>query len=248
MKKKPFTLLELMAAMAVLVIFMLFIMRFFSTSQDVMNRSSGKTDQYERARIVMDLLANDIQNIFYTEGVNENVYFQSDTGSGDSKNTVDLSFFALRRRKPGGETKTGLTWVTYHFDGSSYTLKIGAARDDEESKWGTGHLTGDDLGVLTDGVYRFRVVPCYINASGYEVEITPSSLTSSSSGARRVPDYVRIELQLMDGETAAAIRQIRKVSSGGTLPKTLDPTKDEFTGKDKLRTFSRTVEIDRGQY
>ena len=69
MRKKHFTLIELSAAMVILVIFMFFLMQFFSTSQDVMNRSSGKTSQYERARLIMDLLANDLQDIFYSEGI-----------------------------------------------------------------------------------------------------------------------------------------------------------------------------------
>ena len=225
---------------------MLFVMRFFNTSQDVMNRSTGKTDQYERARIAMDLLANDLQNLYYVEGFGDPVYFQNDTGSGDSKTTVNVSFLAIRPNKAGGATKTGLSWITYHFDSSDYTLKTGIAGDEKtnrDSKWRAGHLTGDDLGVLADGVYRFRITP--YTAAGDE--ITPSTLASTSAGARWIPDYVRIELQLMDGETAASIKQIKKVS-GGSLPKALDPSDDDFEGKDKVRTFYRIVEIDRGQY
>ena len=245
MRKKPFTLLELSAAMAVLVIFMLFIMRFFTTSQDVMNRSSGKTDQYERARIVMDLLANDLQNLYYTEGVDETVYYQNDTGSGDGKNTQNLSFYALRPQRPGADTKTDMTWVTYHFDSTDYTLKLGIAGDDSMGSWGD-HLSGSSLAVLADGVYRFRVIP--FAASGGTEITSPSSLSSGDAGSRRIPDFVRIELQLMDGETAAAIKQIKKVSAGGALPDAMNPAKDAFTGKDKIRSFFRIVEIDRGQY
>ena len=294
MKKKPFTLLELMAAMAVLVIFMLFVMRFFNTSQDVMNRSTGKTDQYERARIAMDLLSNDLQNLYYVEGFGEPVYDQSDKTESSETFTENLSFYAVRLNKvnlpDASGPKTGLSWITYHFDKDSFTLKTGIAGDDAQSKWGTA-LTGDDLGILADGVRSFRVIPCYIDPSTKkEKEITtPSDLSSKTAGSRWIPDYVRIELQLMDGETAAAIKAIMKLAwvkdpsgdgkkwkwkcsscshvykneagvepapaavcpecKAGTPPDALNPAKgDAFTGEDKVRTFSRIVEIDRGQY
>ena len=64
MRKKPFTMLELMTAMAVLMVFMLALMRFFNASQDMMSRASDKTEQYERARIAMDMLAADIENVY----------------------------------------------------------------------------------------------------------------------------------------------------------------------------------------
>ena len=240
MKRKPFTLLELSAAMAVLVIFLLFIMRFFNTSQDVMNRSVAKTSQYEQARIVMDLLANDLQNTYYVEGVKEPVYFQSDSGG----NTQKLSFFVLRPQRPGVDTtKTDMALVTYRYDSSKYTLKMGVAADDQDSKWGD-HLPDSDLGILAEGVAGFRVVP--FKASN-DTSIPLSDLVSNSSGKPRIPDYVEIELRLMDGETATAIAAYK--AKGLDLPKTLDPTKgDEFKGKDKIRSFFRRVEIDRGQY
>lgn len=236
MKKKPFTLLELSAAMAVLMIFMLFIMRFFNTSQDVMNRSVSKVDQYEQARVVMDMLANDLQNIYYSEGVDQTAYFQTDS----SGNTQDLSFPAVRPQTFEA-TKTDLSWVTYHFDADSCTLKMGVAGDDQTSKWGS-HLTGNDLGLLAEGVFHFAVVP---HEKGGTVIGSPA--TMKNGPGRRIPDYVRIELQLMDGDTAAAIKHFKKTSTG-TLPKTLDPSDDAFAGKDKLRSFFRIVEIDRGQY
>ena len=227
MRKKPFTLLELSAAMAVLMIFMLFVMRFYNASQDVMNRSAGKTDQFERARIIMDLLATDIQNMYYAENVDQIVYIQpADKGTGDDKYTEDLSFYVLRPQTSTA-TATDLAFVTYHFDKTNYTLKMGVAGDDQATKWGSA-LTGDDLGVLSEGVLNFRVIPLKANGNG----INPA--------ADRIPDYVRIELELMDGDDAEAIKNIKKVP-GMTVPANLpDPN--------KTRSFSREVEIDRGQY
>ena len=249
MKRKPFTLLELSAAMAVLTIFMFFIMRFFSTSQDVMNRSTGKVDQYEQARVIMELLASDLQNIYYTEGLDEAVYLQTDSGS----NTQTLSFYSFRPQKNGKSargnfTKTDLTWITYSYDSADYTLKMGIEEDDGDiaagstlpKKWGTA-LSGSDLGLLADGVFRFRVIPLtHDDQDG-----------STSGGTRRIPDKVKIELQLMDGDTSAAIKQLKQQVKKGvltSLPDTMDPEKSTFKGKDKIRSFFRIVEIDRGQF
>jgi uncharacterized protein (TIGR02599 family) len=63
MKKKPFTLLELLTAMTVFTIFMLAVMRFFGLSQDVMSSSTNNVGQYEKVRVAMDMLAADLQNI-----------------------------------------------------------------------------------------------------------------------------------------------------------------------------------------
>lgn len=246
-KKKPFTLLELSAAMAVLMIFMLFIMRFFNASQDVMNRATSKTDQYERARIVMDLLVNDLQNIYYTEGLNAVVYDQTDSGT----NTTNLSFYELRPYTQGNE-KTDLAYVTYSFDPDSYTLKMGVAGEDQSGSWGTP-LPDAQLGVLAEGVKRFQIIPYKAGAwDGSKkttplVPLTPADLKNGGTDKRRIPDFVRIELELIDSDSVEAYKNVKKIS-GGSVPDALDPSKDSFNGKDKIRVFSREVEIDRGQY
>ena len=245
MKKKPFTLLELSAAMAVLMIFMLFVMRFYNASQDVMNRSTSKTDQYERARIVMDLLANDLQNIYYTEGLSD-AYSYEDKSYTENKGiyktsekyTENLSFPVLRPQTGTG-TKTDLAFVTYSFDPANHVVKMGVAGDNETSKW-SGHLSGSDLGVLAEGIVKFQVIPYKGDPFAGD---TKSSPDIASTG---LPACVRIELTLMDGESAEAYNNAKEKL--GSVPATLDPANDSFNGKDKLRTFSRLVELDRGQY
>ena len=229
MKRKPFTLLELSAAMAVLMIFMLFVMRFYNTSQDVMNRSASKTDQFERARIIMDMLAADLQNIYYTEGVSDYPFSPDDDGTS----TNNLSFPVLRPQT-GSNTATDLAFVTYSFDKTNYILKMGVAGDDQMSKW-TTHLSGADLGVLAEGVLNFRVLPKKVDGS-------------STTAADTIPDYVLIELELMDGDDLAAYENAKKAMGASNIPEALDPSKSGFKGKDKTRSFFREVEIDRGQY
>lgn len=61
---KHFTLVELLVAMGVLSIFMLGMIRFFTVTQNVMNTSSNKNDLYSSARIVLDMIASDIQCLY----------------------------------------------------------------------------------------------------------------------------------------------------------------------------------------
>ena len=236
-RKKPFTLLELSAAMAVLMIFMMFVMRFYNASQDVMNRSTGKTDQYERARIVMDLLSSDLQNIYYTEGLSEVVYRQTDSGS----NTQKLTFRVFRTLTSGNKTSS-LALVTYEFDPANYTLKLGLAGEDKAgSKWASlAHLTSAaDFGVLAEGVVKFKVTPYDME----DHELDPANLLSGD-GTPRIPSYVRIELELMDGESTEAFKNAKNV--GITVDNSpMDPAGDNFIGKDKIRVFSREIELER---
>ena len=61
---KHFTLVELLVARGVLSIFMLGMIRFFTVTQNVMNTSSNKNDLYSSARIVLDMIASDIQCLY----------------------------------------------------------------------------------------------------------------------------------------------------------------------------------------
>lgn len=239
MRKKPFTLLELSAAMAVLMIFMMFVMRFYNASQDVMNRSTGKTDQYERARIVMDLLASDLQNIYYTEGLNEIVYRQT---QNDGKK--QLTFRVFRTLTTGNKTSS-LALVTYEFDPADHTLKLGVAGEDQAgSKWASlmPLTSADDFGVLAEGVVKFEVTPY----SALGAKLTSSDLSTPGAGKPRIPGYVRVELELMDGESTEAFKNAKKVGMEITADNSpMNPAGDNFIGKDKIRAFSREIELER---
>lgn len=243
-RKKPFTLLELSAAMAVLMIFMMFVMRFYNASQDVMNRSTGKTDQYERARIVMDLLASDLQNIYYTEGLKERVYHQKD----DSGNTEKLSFRVFRTLTTGNKTSS-LALVTYEFDPTEYTLKLGVAGEDQAgSKWDEAeHLTNtDDFGVLAEGVVKFKVTPYSVTDTDVSLDTLKKKKAEVSLGEARIPGYVRVELELMDGESTEAFKNAKKVGMEITADNSpMNPAGDNFIGKDKIRVFSREINLER---
>ena len=67
MKKKPFTLVELLIAMSVLSVFLLGLMQFYTTTEDVMSAGANRTELFERARCAMDMMANDLICMYYSQ-------------------------------------------------------------------------------------------------------------------------------------------------------------------------------------
>ncbi|MEI6422677.1 MAG: prepilin-type N-terminal cleavage/methylation domain-containing protein, partial [Lentisphaerota bacterium] len=63
--KKKFTLIELMAAMGVFAIIMLIMLTFFNSAQKAWTNCINRGQIYENARIAMDLIARDLQCVYY---------------------------------------------------------------------------------------------------------------------------------------------------------------------------------------
>ena len=59
--KKPFTLVEVLIAMSVLSVFLLGLMQFYTSTETVLSSGVERTEMFERARIAMDMMANDLR-------------------------------------------------------------------------------------------------------------------------------------------------------------------------------------------
>ena len=67
LKTRYFTIVELIVAMAIFAILMLILMQIFSATQDVWRKTSEKSDSYESARSVLNIIAGDLQSAIYAE-------------------------------------------------------------------------------------------------------------------------------------------------------------------------------------
>ena len=65
--KKPFTLLEILVAMSILTVFLLGLMQFYSSTESILSAGIERTEMFERARIAMDMMANDLVCAYYTQ-------------------------------------------------------------------------------------------------------------------------------------------------------------------------------------
>ncbi len=61
-RRHHFTLVEILAAMTVLVIIMLVMFQFFSSAQRIWSLSNRNAEVYENARIAMDVITRDLQS------------------------------------------------------------------------------------------------------------------------------------------------------------------------------------------
>lgn len=66
MTRKPFTLVEILVSMIVLSVFLLGLLQFHNMTQSTMSLAADRTDLFERARIAMDMMANDISCAYYS--------------------------------------------------------------------------------------------------------------------------------------------------------------------------------------
>ena len=65
--KKPFTLVEVLIAMSVLSVFLLGLMQFYSSTESVLSSGVERTEMFERARIAMDMMVNDLTCVYYSQ-------------------------------------------------------------------------------------------------------------------------------------------------------------------------------------
>ena len=99
--RKPFTLVEVLIAMSVLSVFLLGLMQFYSSTETVLSSGVERTEMFERARIAMDMMANDLTCIYYSQTdddltpfeYSENSYFQVSTIRPEKLNTEENKLF-----------------------------------------------------------------------------------------------------------------------------------------------------------
>ena len=101
-KRNPFTLLELILAMGILMVIMVIMLSFFSAAQKAWMTSSANSEIYENARVAMDLMTRDLQAALYndensTKGIypfwhesDSRISFVSSTNVGGAADTSNV--------------------------------------------------------------------------------------------------------------------------------------------------------------
>jgi len=115
--KKRFTLLELLVAMAVFSVMMTVLMQFFSSAQKVTLRTKTKTEHYEDARLIMEMITRDLKTCKYTV---------SGSGTSTSFTGSDLEFYA---RSAYATTPGEKVQVSYTLGGTTLTYTCGTQSD-----------------------------------------------------------------------------------------------------------------------
>ena len=176
MKKKPFTLVELLIAMSVLSVFLLGLMQFYTTTEDVMSAGANRTELFERARCAMDMMANDLTCMYFSQ-TDENMIPFDCTGSSFSVATV-------RPEKLDASAKTSILGARYSFDAGDRKLTYATTGKDVFSVKGASFGGGE---TLVEGVTDF-------------------SVTAKTQSGLKIPDTVLIRMELVDGKTLKRLK------------------------------------------
>jgi len=145
--KKPFTLVEVLIAMSVLSVFLLGLMQFYSSTETVLSSGVERTEMFERARIAMDMMANDLTCTYYSQWDKESVPFTSDSNS--------FSVSTIRPEKLNNAAKTNIIGVKYNLSGNTLYYTYDATGDTFSVDKGINGPTTE----LVEGVTEFNVKP-----------------------------------------------------------------------------------------
>lgn len=102
--KNPFTLVELLAAMAVFAILLAVSLQLFSGAQNIWLRSERKTDTFAGARTAMEFLASRLQTLVFVDTDNDaqRYPFNIDDDSGSKGAELDSIWFISRMARGNG--------------------------------------------------------------------------------------------------------------------------------------------------
>lgn len=217
----PYSLIELLAAMTVFTLLMLALMGFLNSAQKIWTGSNSKNMMFEDARVALNLMARDLQEIIYNDSCGG---FKFDD-SGDNK----MAFSTRIDGKPNTSCKSNIAIVKWEYDSTSNVL--------------TRMVEGDSGTPSYGGTLDYATVSTALNATtnsheviervvGFQLGAYKSDMGAFANGDGKIPYFVTISLSLLDQDS------YNKWKATG-LSKIRD---------NNMRTFSKYIFIgDRGQ-
>lgn len=199
MNHRPFTLVEVLISMTVLSIFMLGLLQFYNMSQSTMSLAADRTELFERARVAMDMMSNDIACIYYSQDDKEKheVSFKKNSDSSFSVSTLRPEKLL---KSNGKYPVTNILGVKYEWDESNRIINYSS--DQDRDTFNINEASFGKKTELIEGVTQFKVTPNF-----------------SDSYCSYLPAYVDIQMELIDKTTA---RRLANSSSSGQQKAILD--------------------------
>ena len=178
----PFTLIEVLAATALVVVVALLASKFFANMQNVWQHSAGRTSTHEDARLALGLIAADLQALVARLGdlPGQDIRLHQPAASGlwfvtdaEADTTVPCSLIEVGYRLQGDCLQRAFV------DQSSAAWNLYGDRDDADDQ--SGYQT------VIDGVLDLRFI-CY---DGHYAVITPAQTSDP-------PALIGIRLSVLD--------------------------------------------------
>ncbi len=145
--KKPFTLIEVLVAMSVLTVFLLGLMQFYSSTESMLSSGIERTEMFERARVAMDMMANDLVCIYYSQTDKKAKTYDF---SGES-----FKVSTVRPEKLQTTAKTNIVGVKYEWNRTKKNLVYSFDANGDAFDISKANCGNDT--VLVEGVSDFDV-------------------------------------------------------------------------------------------
>ena len=179
--RKPFTLVEVLIAMSVLSVFLLGLMQFYSSTETVLSSGVERTEMFERARIAMDMMANDLTCVYYSQTDDDITPFEYSENSHFQVTTV-------RPEKLKKEFKTTILGVKYELKNDDGVKKLVYSYDTTGDTFDIKKASFGNETELVEGVTEFSVKPYF------------------GEGKKVLPGLVVIRMELVDSKTLRRIK------------------------------------------
>lgn len=229
-KNRKFTLIELLAAMAVFSVLLIISIRLFSGAQNLWLRSEQKTSSFANARIAMEFIASRMQALIYYESVpfyiennsnSDRIWFPSRMPLGNSagNKVAGVRFYqfslidpaAASNREAGnlqlrafsgrGERRFGWVFPAYNSD-NRYFKNPESAFNYVNSALSDTDLDDDTVVDIIENVVAFNLV--WHNGKFDPQEDANQSdwkLEKSSDNSQKSPPYlVEVEIRMLDSK------------------------------------------------
>jgi hypothetical protein len=185
---RPYSLLELLVAMAVLIVIMLCMVTILSSAQGICSNSLGQDNVFSDSRTAFDLITRDLQSslyqedkIFFWQESPEKINFISVTGSSD---THGCSVCEIR----------------YKLDSADDFIKRSEISSDTPAKW--NFYGNKSVSVWADDTDDFQKITPYVTGLKFTCFRKDGSVIAPDSGAlTEYPFSVKIDITVL-GRTA----------------------------------------------
>ncbi|NOY79554.1 MAG: hypothetical protein GXP31_00985 [Kiritimatiellaeota bacterium] len=239
MRKTRFTLIEILAAMAVLTVLMAMVFTFFASAQKAWSITDTNTRIYENARVVFDLISRDLQCALASKESGREIPFYQAFGTDFDPNNWNkrLALYFVTVAPPTTTAQTQICEVGYQLytgsasshSGDRYWLRRSRTCDSDGAVWNFYGVTAV-AGALSPGGSNWtdigatgtqKVIP---GVESIRFDLFPATTWNASQTRNELPKAVRVTITLFDPK----------------LMNVPDPVRNAEIEKSK-RTFSKLI-------
>ena len=182
--RKYFTLVELLATMAILSILVLVAFQFFSTAQNTWSITEAKRSTFEDARIALDIISRDIECAYYGNGTAPFWHWNGGrpSGWGEYRNEL-IAFVSNTPIPPNSACASVLCEVKYQ-------LYYATSHSDTNDGWVRRSVTGSKNSDGTDNPkwnYLNNFTVGYTTNAGNPVSAFTANSNSSEDYQKLIP-------------------------------------------------------------